>query len=267
MNIVFYVIFFILGSVFGSFISLATYRIPLNQDIIKERSYCPKCNHKLGFFDMIPILSFIFLGGKCKYCKNKIGLRYITFEILCGFAFVFLAYLLKFDVYHINTNTIIEFIIGILYIVFLFLVAGIDLEHNKIDKRVLVYGITIALINIVYQYIYYTNMNLEYNLKRIIIYLIVIVILNVINISRTKNNKNQYIFDLVNLALILNLFTYEYVAILTIICTLIAIAIRLIIVEKPKKKGKSKRNIPIAFFATISNVIVVIISLVYSNFF
>ena len=59
MNIIVYVVFFIIGALFGSFYTLAVYRIPLKQDIIHSRSYCPKCNHKLKFFDTIGSEDFI----------------------------------------------------------------------------------------------------------------------------------------------------------------------------------------------------------------
>ena len=71
-----------MGTVFGSFLTLATYRIPLGQDITHTRSYCTKCNNKLGFFEMIPVLSYIFLKGKCKNCNKKISIRYPLIEIL-----------------------------------------------------------------------------------------------------------------------------------------------------------------------------------------
>ena len=82
MNIFLYVIIFIIGTVFGSFYTLAVYRIPKNIDIVKKHSYCPNCNHKLGFFELIPILSYICLGGKCKSCKQKIRIRYLLLELL-----------------------------------------------------------------------------------------------------------------------------------------------------------------------------------------
>ena len=66
-----YFIIFCIGAVFGSFFTLAVYRIPLGQDITHTHSYCPTCKHKLKFLDLIPILSYTFLGGKCRYCKNK----------------------------------------------------------------------------------------------------------------------------------------------------------------------------------------------------
>ena len=70
MNMFLYIIIFSMGTVVGSFLTLATYRIPLNQDITHERSYCPSCKHKLGFFDLIPILSYLILGQKCRYCHS-----------------------------------------------------------------------------------------------------------------------------------------------------------------------------------------------------
>jgi len=78
MNIYLYTIIFIMGALFGSFYTLAVYRIPKKIDITHTHSFCPNCGHKLGFFELIPILSYIFLGGKCKSCKQKIRPRYST---------------------------------------------------------------------------------------------------------------------------------------------------------------------------------------------
>lgn len=80
---------FITGTLFGSFFSLATYRIPRKQDIVYTRSYCPVCKHKLGFFDCFPILSYISTVGRCKYCKCFISPRYILLELASGFVFLF----------------------------------------------------------------------------------------------------------------------------------------------------------------------------------
>lgn len=88
LNIYIIVNIFIIGTLFGSFFSLATYRLPRKQDILVTRSYCPVCKHKLAFFDLIPILSFIFLKGRCKYCKTKISPRYFLLELSNGLVFV-----------------------------------------------------------------------------------------------------------------------------------------------------------------------------------
>ena len=107
MNVFLYLIIFIMGITVGSFLTLATYRIPLNQDITHKRSYCPKCNHRLEFLDMIPLFSYIFLNGRCRYCHVKISPRYFIIELLSGVSFLILAGVLKIDVYTLNINIII----------------------------------------------------------------------------------------------------------------------------------------------------------------
>ena len=101
-EIIFYLLFFVIGTVFGSFFTLAVYRIPLHQDITHKRSYCPNCNHRLSFWDMIPIFSYICLGGKCRYCKEKIRIRYLFLEILTGIVFLLFAMSLNINFYQIN---------------------------------------------------------------------------------------------------------------------------------------------------------------------
>ena len=122
MDYILYILIFCIGTLFGSFFTLATYRIPFRQDILHTRSYCPKCNHKLSFLDMIPILSYTFLGGKCRYCKETIRPRYILLEILSGLVFVFFAASIKLSLFNLNTQLIIYFIVGILYIATMFII-------------------------------------------------------------------------------------------------------------------------------------------------
>ena len=89
MNTTYYIItFFIFGIIFGSFFNVVGYRLPKNESIISPNSYCPKCKKKLGFFELIPLFSYIFLLGKCKRCKNKISFLYPLFELLTGVLFV-----------------------------------------------------------------------------------------------------------------------------------------------------------------------------------
>ncbi|MBN2851679.1 MAG: prepilin peptidase [Clostridia bacterium] len=70
-----YIISFIYGLLFGSFLNVCIYRMPANKSIVKPPSACPKCHYQLRWYDNIPVLSFIFLGGKCRYCKNEISIR------------------------------------------------------------------------------------------------------------------------------------------------------------------------------------------------
>jgi len=84
-DVIIYLTVFITGVMFGSFFTLAIHRVPKKEDIWFKRSYCPKCNHRLGFWDLIPVLSYLFLMGKCRYCKEKIRIRYLLIELSSGF--------------------------------------------------------------------------------------------------------------------------------------------------------------------------------------
>ncbi|MBR3325161.1 MAG: prepilin peptidase [Clostridia bacterium] len=269
MNIIFYLFIFIIGTLFGSFLTLATYRIPLHKDITHEHSFCPKCNHKLSFFDLIPIFSYLFLKGKCRYCKKKISPRYFFFELLTGLSFVLIALSLEFNIYNITINKIIEFSIFAIYIVFLLLVAGIDLKNKKIEKSTLIFGTTILCINIMYQYISATMDGTIYNLNRIILYLVFTIILLIVNIeSIRKTKKFDYCIDILILTIIISLFTYEITTVLSIAGCLLIIGIRSLI-NKIYNKGKNKKErnnntMPIAFYLISSHFIILITSYLYS---
>ena len=258
MNLILYMIIFIMGSVFGSFLTLATYRIPLNEDITHKHSYCPKCNHKLSFLDMIPILSYIILKGRCRYCKSKISPRYFIIEILCGISFVLLALTLEVNIFTININTIYNFILGALYIVFVFLIAGIDKEHHYIDKRVLVYGIILNFLSLVYEYIY----NETFNINRVIIYFIFIMIILMINTYEIKKKgKDSYAINIILLCIIMSLFTYETVTIISVIMTMLIICFKEIINSIIKNKQKQANiQLPIAFYLCIANCITILLT-------
>ncbi len=87
-NLMFSIFNFLLGTVIGSFLNVVIYRVPNNQSIVSPPSHCPICGHKLKWYDMIPIFSYIFLKGRCRYCSAKISSRYPLIEALTGFAFV-----------------------------------------------------------------------------------------------------------------------------------------------------------------------------------
>ncbi len=87
-NILFSVFNFLLGAVIGSFLNVLIYRIPKSESILRPPSHCPVCGHRLKWYDMIPVFSYIFLKGKCRYCGAKISPRYPLIEALTGFAFV-----------------------------------------------------------------------------------------------------------------------------------------------------------------------------------
>ena len=233
MNIILYILIFIMGTVFGSFFTLAVYRIPKRQDIIHTHSYCPNCNHKLVFLDLIPVFSYIFLLGRCRYCKEKIRPRYFILEILSGIVFVLLAYLMNISIDNLKATVLAEGAFMALYLCFIFIMAGIDAENRKIEKPISMYGVLLSIAYIVYLCVVENN-----NIYRYIIYLIFyIFILLLDTITLKKYAKNSYLNGLVTIFITMAIFTGEYIAINTILMTLIATAINLL-VHKLRNIGK-----------------------------
>ncbi len=76
------VIVFIFGLMIGSFLNVCIYRIPKNRSIVFPASHCPKCGKNIFWYDNVPILSFLILGGKCRFCKAKISFKYLLVEAL-----------------------------------------------------------------------------------------------------------------------------------------------------------------------------------------
>ena len=84
---------FVVGTVVGSFLNVVIYRIPRGESIVFPASHCPKCNHKLAPWDLIPILSYLFLGGKCRYCGEPISWQYPVVEFISGLLFAVASFL------------------------------------------------------------------------------------------------------------------------------------------------------------------------------
>ena len=81
------IISFIFGTVFGSFMNCLAWRYVNHESVLKGRSHCAVCGHELGAADLVPVFSFIFLKGRCRYCHEKISPRYVIVELITGFLF------------------------------------------------------------------------------------------------------------------------------------------------------------------------------------
>lgn len=126
IELVYSIFMFIIGTLFGSFFTLAIYRIPRKQDIVKTRSYCPNCKHNLGFFDCFPILSYVSTIGRCRYCRKPISIRYPLIEFASGMVFLII-YLLC----GLSWQTIVL----IACYVYLVLVIGVDIMKKKMTPE------------------------------------------------------------------------------------------------------------------------------------
>ena len=83
-----YIFFLVLGTIIGSFLNVVIHRVPNEESIVFPNSACPNCKKAIKFYDNIPVLSWLALGGKCRKCKNPIAWRYPAVELLTGFVFL-----------------------------------------------------------------------------------------------------------------------------------------------------------------------------------
>jgi prepilin signal peptidase PulO-like enzyme (type II secretory pathway) len=135
------VFFGIFGAVIGSFLTLITYRLPLDEKIGRTRSRCTSCGVVLKVLDLIPVLSWLMGGGKCRHCKARISVRYVLTELACAFGAVAI-------IYHYGVTLEAFAILGLWWAIVAIIVT--DLEHYIILDEV---QITIGLLGIVHGYV------------------------------------------------------------------------------------------------------------------
>lgn len=93
-----YIIVFIYGAVIGSFVNVCICRIPRKESIVKVRSHCENCGYVLKWYDLVPICSYLFLGGKCRKCGTKISVQHLFMEVLNGALYVLVFHVCKISV-------------------------------------------------------------------------------------------------------------------------------------------------------------------------
>ena len=149
MNIFVYIISFVFGLIVGSFLNCVTYRLEKGKSFLKGRSFCPKCKHKLDLMDLIPLFSFLMLGGKCRYCHKKISWQYPLVELGVGIVFVLLANLIWPIVTIASVFTSVFLIVISCFLIIIFVY---DLKYYLILDKVVYPLIVITLLYQVYQH-------------------------------------------------------------------------------------------------------------------
>lgn len=117
----------VLGAMIGSFMNVVSARLSKGEDFIHGRSYCPHCRHTLRAFDLIPLVSFLCLKGKCRYCKKWISIRYFLVEALFSIIFILVA----------SLKGPTEWI-GYFFCCICILIALMDLDSYEVDLRILI---------------------------------------------------------------------------------------------------------------------------------
>jgi leader peptidase (prepilin peptidase)/N-methyltransferase len=138
-TIILYIMIFLYGIVIGSFLNVCILRIPEGESIVTGRSHCDQCKKLIRWYDLIPIFSYIFLGGRCRYCKVKLSLQYPLIEALNGILYVLVFYFTGLNY------------IGVIYCLFisaLIVLSVIDFRTNTIPFGINIFIFILGLIRL-----------------------------------------------------------------------------------------------------------------------
>lgn len=131
------IIYFIFGSILGSFFNVVGLRIPRNTFLSQRRSYCPVCQQQLRWFELIPIVSFFLQNGKCRQCQHKISFLYPIIEVTTGLLFSFCFW---------KIGHTLELITALIFISMLMIILVTDVVYMLIPDRILLFFLPLILI-------------------------------------------------------------------------------------------------------------------------
>ena len=137
MEMAYTVTIFIFGLVFGSFFNVVGLRVPVKESIVRPPSHCTNCQRQLTALDLVPVLSYVWLGGKCRSCGQKISWIYPFMELITGILFAFAYWKLGFTV---------EFFVAILLISLLVIIVVSDFAYMLIPDKVLLFFLPLLFI-------------------------------------------------------------------------------------------------------------------------
>ena len=120
-----FVFVIVLGALWGSFANVCIYRLPLENGVVSGRSFCPNCTNLITWKDNIPIISFLFLKGKCRYCNKKISSQYVLVETISILFFLIIYFLYGFSI-----TTLLLLILSLNFLIIFF----IDFKHYIIPN-------------------------------------------------------------------------------------------------------------------------------------
>lgn len=139
MQLYYSFLIFTLGAIFGSFLNVVIYRLPRHESIVHGSSHCTNCQTPIKAYDLIPIISYLILGGKCRKCHHPISLRYPLIELLTAVCFY-----LTYQTFGLNFNLAI----GLILTTILIIITMIDIDTMDIYDRfhIMILGLAITYL-------------------------------------------------------------------------------------------------------------------------
>jgi len=128
---------FVFGLLIGSFLNVCVHRWPRGRSVIRPRSHCVRCRKMIAWYDNIPLVSYVILGGKCRHCGRNISLRYPLVELLTGLLFFYLVLTMGLTVAAVKLCVFTAILVGLLFS---------DLEKRLLPDQFTIGGIVIGLV-------------------------------------------------------------------------------------------------------------------------
>lgn len=144
----FYTLVFLYGIMIGSFLNVCILRIPAGESIVTGRSHCDQCKKPIRWYDLIPVISYLILRGRCRYCKTKLSIQYPMIEALNGILYVLVFYCYGFQYLSVMYCLLISALL---------VLSVIDLRTNTIPFGINIVIFVIGLIRLVMDYNHFTN--------------------------------------------------------------------------------------------------------------
>lgn len=237
------IMFFILGTIFGSFYMVVAERIPKGESIVTPPSHCNKCNHRLTPIELIPIFSYIIQKGKCRNCKTKLSIMYPLYELISG---------LLFSLSYISFGFTLELIIALTFVSLLLIIVLSDIEYMIISDGVLITFTLILMLEIFLIYDYKVLLNSLLN--GLIAFTVMFLLRLLGNFVFKKDTmgggdiKLMFIFGLV--------LDYKMAILSIFIGSFIGLPISLILI-----RNKENHEVPFGPFLAIGSVIILLFQL------
>jgi len=138
MQFLIYFLIFIFGLIIGSFLNSVIYRLSTNTSFLLGKSYCPECKSNLKWHDLIPLISFLILAGKCRYCKKPISVQYILVELATAGLFLFIiSQNINLLLYGFSLFLFLKICFLLIVSCFLIIIFAYDLKHYIIPDKVI----------------------------------------------------------------------------------------------------------------------------------
>ena len=160
-----YIVIFLYGIIIGSFLNVVIYRVPKKEDIVKIGSHCMNCDHKLKWYELIPLFSWIALGGRCKACKAPISIQYPIVEAANGLLACFI-----FAVNGLNIDSLLYCLLTSA----LLALSVIDFRTYEIPAGINIFILIVGLIMTVFHYKSWTDHVIGFFAVSVFIWIIIL---------------------------------------------------------------------------------------------